>query len=171
MTLQEIRTLLDYDAWTTRQLLDAASALPTEEFGREFAASRSSLRQQCSHLVTTVEHYLKALQNEEPPGADAPDFATAPEIMAYHDRVRERLDAYLAALPPALLDEVPEQSAVKKKYNIARGEILRHVVNHGTYHRGQIAFLLKLHGADFPDTDYISWFSERSQSREAKSQP
>ncbi len=171
MTLEELRTLLNYDAWATRQLLDAASALSAEEFGREFAVSQSSLRQQCSHLVATVDHYRKALQNEESHSADSQDFATAQEVVAQHERVRERLDAYLIALPPALLDEAPEQSAVKKKYNIARGEILRHVINHGTYHRGQIAFLLKLHGADFPDTDYITWLSERSQPSEEKPQP
>lgn len=171
MTPQEIRTLLDYDEWATRQLLDAVSALPTEAFGREFAISRSSLRQQCSHLVRTVDNYRHALQNGEPLPANAPDFATAPEVIAHHERVRERLNAYLAALPPALLDKVPEQRAAKKQYNIARGEILRHVVNHGTYHRGQIAVLLKLHGADFPDTDYISWLNERSQPRETKPQP
>ena len=171
MTTEELRTLLDYDAWATRQLLDAASALSPEEFGREFAASYSSLRQQCSHLVATVDNYRRALQNDEPLTPTELDFATAPEAIAAHIRVREYLDAYLGTLSPASLNEVPQGADGKKTFLIARCEVLRHAVNHGTYHRGQIAFLLKLHGADFPETDYIAWLSERSQPREEKPQP
>lgn len=171
MKLQEIRTLLDYDAWATRQMLDAASALPPQEFGHDFAASRSSLRQQCSHLVATVDNYRRALQNDEPLKPAEPDLATAQEAIAAHTQVLKRLNAYLGTLSPAALNEVPKGADGRETFAIARCEVLRHVVNHSTYHRGQIAFLLKLHNADFPDTDYITWLSERSRPSEEKSQP
>ncbi len=42
---------------------------------------------------------------------------------------------------------VPHQTAVS--------DILTHVVNHGSYHRGQIALLLRQSGAEPPVSDYI----------------
>ncbi len=39
----------------------------------------------------------------------------------------------------------------------ALGEIIVHVANHGTYHRGQIRAELERAGAEFPETDWILW--------------
>jgi uncharacterized damage-inducible protein DinB len=52
----------------------------------------------------------------------------------------------------------------KKEYtlHVSPAEVLCHVVNHGTYHRGQIYALLKLQSVDFPETDYISWKNQRN---------
>jgi uncharacterized damage-inducible protein DinB len=41
------------------------------------------------------------------------------------------------------------------------GELLRHVVNHGTYHRGQVATLLRQLGVKPPQTDLILYYRER----------
>lgn len=42
-------------------------------------------------------------------------------------------------------------------------EILDHVLNHGTYHRGQIAIILKEQGIEPPVTDMIYYFRVISQ--------
>lgn len=36
-------------------------------------------------------------------------------------------------------------------------EIARHVVNHGTYHRGELRTYAVQEGIEFPDTDYALW--------------
>ena len=47
------------------------------------------------------------------------------------------------------------------------GELVRHVVNHGTYHRGQIAMRVRQLGAVPPDTDYILWLRRADASARA----
>ena len=39
--------------------------------------------------------------------------------------------------------------------------ILRHIVNHSTYHRGQIASKLKQFGIEQPNTDFFWWTIEQ----------
>lgn len=40
-------------------------------------------------------------------------------------------------------------------------QIMRHVINHGTYHRGHLRGLAMAEGLeDFPETDMIRWFRE-----------
>ena len=38
---------------------------------------------------------------------------------------------------------------------------LQHVVNHGTYHRGQVVTMLRQLGAEAPTTDLIAYYRER----------
>jgi uncharacterized damage-inducible protein DinB len=38
--------------------------------------------------------------------------------------------------------------------------MVRHVVNHGTYHRGQVAAMLRQLGYSPPPTDYLVFFDE-----------
>lgn len=39
-------------------------------------------------------------------------------------------------------------------------EIVMHVINHGTYHRGQIRGIAGERGVEFPETDYIRFLRE-----------
>ncbi len=73
----------------------------------------------------------------------------------------ERLDglwtSYLGTLTDADLDaEVRYHSNDGRPFTSRRRDILTHVYNHSTYHRGQIAILVKLAGGTPPDTtDFI----------------
>ena len=42
---------------------------------------------------------------------------------------------------------------------------LVHVVNHSSYHRGQVTTLLRQLGAEAVSTDFLLYFDERSKSR------
>ena len=72
------------------------------------------------------------------------------------------MNALLGELPRDALDTVALWRTKQDTLHVSPAEVLRHVVNHGTYHRGQVAALLKLHGVDFPETDYISWKNKRN---------
>ena len=164
MTLNEIRELLEYDAWATRQMLEAAASLGAEAWARDRdSAPRTSLRQQLVHLVVIVETYRAVLRGHEPPEERPEAFAGPAALASFHEAVRGRVNALLDELPG---DDALDTAALwHKKGDALRAspaEVLRHVVNHGTYHRGQVAALLKLHGADYPETDYISWKNARN---------
>ncbi len=168
MTMNEMRDLLEYDAWATRQILEAVTTLGGAAPGgaaswtRDLNGPRTSLRQQLVHLVITVDTYRALLQGKEPPQEQPEQFAEPAALAAFHDAVRERMNALLDELPPDTLDTVALWHKKKDTLHVSPAEVLRHVVNHGTYHRGQVAALLKLHGIDFPETDYISWKNKRN---------
>jgi len=44
--------------------------------------------------------------------------------------------------------------------------ILRHVVNHSSYHRGQVASKLKRFGIEQPATDLLCWAIEQSAAQQ-----
>jgi len=71
--------------------------------------------------------------------------------------------AWQAHLDESDLEEIiPYQNSFGAKFQQPRIDIAHHVINHGTYHRGQIRAMAEAAGAmSFPDTDYIFYLREQ----------
>lgn len=48
-----------------------------------------------------------------------------------------------------------------RHFDSSVSEITRHVINHGTYHRGQLRAIAEQQGVEYPETDYILFCRER----------
>lgn len=152
--------LLDYDAWATRKLLEAVGALSPEQFVHEYGGSLSSVRQQFVHLLSVTDRYRARLAQEVVPDISPESFATPQDLLLYEAQMRQRLDNFIAKLDENSLNQVTEHVTRKGLFRATVSQTLFHMVNHATYHRGQIACLLKLHGVDFADTDFIIWINQ-----------
>jgi uncharacterized damage-inducible protein DinB len=74
--------------------------------------------------------------------------------------MRHRLNEFMDGLTADNLSRVQEHKTRRGSYWASVEQTLLHMVNHATYHRGQVACLLKLHGVDFADTDLIIWLNQ-----------
>jgi uncharacterized damage-inducible protein DinB len=64
-------------------------------------------------------------------------------------------------LTPEWLNTVLSLCAVGRTFTLPRWAMLRHIVNHASYHRGQIASKLKRFGIEKPCTDFFFWAIEQ----------
>jgi uncharacterized damage-inducible protein DinB len=154
-----IHQLLEYDAWATKQLLDAIQVLSPQQFVHEFGGELSSVRQQMVHLLTVADRYRVRLAGDEVPDIQPEEFATPQQLIAYENRMRQKLNDYAAVLNESEIIRVHDHATRRGPFRATTEETVWHIVNHATYHRGQVACLLKLHGVDFPDTDFIIWLN------------
>jgi uncharacterized damage-inducible protein DinB len=150
---------LAYDEWATAQLLKAVQSLSPQQFTQELAGPLSSVRQQFAHLLSVADRYRARLAHDEVPDIQPESFATPQDLISYEAQMRQRLNHFFQKLDETTWDQVQEHATRKGAFRASTAQTLQHMVNHATYHRGQIAFLLKLHGVDFPDTDIIIWLN------------
>jgi uncharacterized damage-inducible protein DinB len=155
--------LLDYDAWATARLLEAVESLSPEQFVQEFAGSLCSVRQQFVHLLSVADRYRARLAQDVVPDVLPENFATPQDLMTYEAQVRRRLNDFITELDEEGLGRVVEHETRKGTFRATVCQTLQHMVNHATYHRGQVACLLKLHGVDFADTDFIIWIKQTQE--------
>ena len=87
--------------------------------------------------------------------------ASLDALRAWWSKVRAERDAYIASLGEADLEremEMPTTAGATYRHRYA--DMFRHLANHSTYHRGQVAAMLRQLGEKPPSTDLIRFYRE-----------
>jgi uncharacterized damage-inducible protein DinB len=169
MKPEEMRALFAFNAWANQKMLGAAEALTTEQFTKPLGSSFSSVRDTLAHVCGVEWVWLERLQGRSPASIpDAKEYGTVEALRVRWTELEARLLAYVGRLSQAELDEVVEYKTLS--FGLAqnpRWQIMQHVVNHGTYHRGQVTTMLRQLGAKSVGTDLILFYRERNAATAA----
>jgi uncharacterized damage-inducible protein DinB len=166
--LTEFLELLEYHRWATNLTVNAVKALTLEQFTRDVGSSFPSVRDTLVHVFTADRAWLGRLEGQSPLRANAADFATLDSLLKVWEPVLTRWPIMVESLGDAgRLDTgrlIEYKSFAGEPFTNSLAQIVRHVVNHGTYHRGQVATMLRQLGAQAVSSDLISFYRERAGS-------
>lgn len=152
--VQHFRDLVGYETWANRAALASIETVP--------AASRSGVMytralQVMSHGQLVRRAWLARLQGRHEVIADWFPSWTVGEIAAASAEMDAAWTDFLATLSDADLTRVASyKSSDGTAYANTVHEVLTHVSNHSTYHRGQVARLVSEAGGRRAVTDYIA---------------
>lgn len=163
-----LASMVEFNRWADERLLAACGRLTDEQYAREVGGSFPSIRATLAHHAGALwawgrrfeGHLVKGLPSE----AEVPDVATAVRLIAegYETVVRE------ASRPAEELNQIFTFRRMNgQMVSLPRWAALRHVVNHGTYHRGQIANMMRQVGVAPPPTDVLLWAVELHAAEQA----
>jgi len=169
MSPEEMRALYEYNAWANRRSLSAAAALTPEQFTKPMGNSFSSVRDTLAHIFGAEWIWLERFLGRSP--SSLLDAAQYPDIASLGDHWGEfepRLLNFVRGLTQSDLDRVLEYKTLKfGTYSNPLWQSMQHVVNHGSYHRGQVTTLLRQLGAQPMLTDLMHFYRERSVAAKA----
>jgi uncharacterized damage-inducible protein DinB len=164
MTPEEMRVLYDYNAWANRRAMEAASALTTEQFVKPMGSSFGSVRDTLAHVCGAEWIWLERFQGRSP--ASLPDMRECGDIASLRAKWAEqesRLLTFVGKLTQDDLNRIMEYKTLRfGVYKNPLWQSMQHVVNHGTYHRGQVTTMLRQHGAKPILTDLMHFYRERA---------
>lgn len=157
MDLETIRDLYAYNRWANARALEAASTVSSADFTKEVGGSFASLRGTLAHMYGAEWIWLERWRGTSPrslPFAlDFPDVGTIRS--RWHDVERGQTE-FLDALDSGRLGEVISYVNLKgESFAYPLRRMLQHVVNHATYHRGQITTLVRQLGGTPLSTDLL----------------
>jgi uncharacterized damage-inducible protein DinB len=155
--LPTLRELFDYQRWATAKILDCVAPLTDEELRRPIGGSFGSLSGTLVHAYGADWVWLERLHGRSPRSLPRDeDLSTLEAIRSRWAAVEKERDAYLAALSPERLGEwISYVNFAGESCRYRLDEVLFHVANHLTYHRGQIANQLRQLGKPAVATDYL----------------
>lgn len=163
MTPQEIALLYDYNVWANHRSLAAAEKLTSEQFLKPLGSSFSSVRDTLAHIWGAEWVWLERFQGRSP--ASLPDtgkFSTVASLREGWLEHETRLLEFVRELSQQELDrEIEYKTRNFGAYRNPLWQSMQHVVNHGTYHRGQVTTMLRQLGAKPILTDLMHFYRER----------
>ena len=159
VTLDVIRMFDAYTRWADTKVFDVLSALSEEAWRKEVGGSFGSIRNTAVHLVSAQWIWLSRWRGTSPPAMWTPEeVPTSAALRARWEQVVRDRAAFLEPLTDAALaEDVRYMNLAGKPQAIALGLLFLHMVNHSTYHRGQLTAFLRNVGAKPPSTDFVAW--------------
>lgn len=157
MRVSDVKRQYAYSQWATTRLLAAAENLSCNELHKQHGTSFGSLHGTLDHLYGAERVWLDRWKGSSPtarpsvgPTARPSDFAAAWE------KIWTEQNEFLGALSDQSLDrELAYRDLRGAAARASLGDLLFQVANHATYHRGQIASLLRQSGINPPATDFL----------------
>lgn len=159
MTLDEVRDLYAYCVWANARTFDAVTALPAGVADAPVGGSFPSIRATLTHLVASEWVWLRRWLGENPP--QRPEWTGTADVAGLRLELTaiesERL-AYLSHLTATDLTRILSYRTLAEEPQAdPLTGLLRHVVNHSSYHRGQVTTLLRQTGHPAVDTDLVTY--------------
>jgi uncharacterized damage-inducible protein DinB len=161
------RMLTRYNAWADRLIFDAVAALPEGEATRERKTLFRDMVHTLNHNYVIDRIWQAHLEGREHgyEGRNIRDYPPLPDLWRAQQEIDRWYIAWSDTLTDAVLDEKVSFTLIGGNRGVmTRGEILLHVVNHTTYHRGFVADLFYQVPARPPTTDLPVFLREEGQS-------
>jgi uncharacterized damage-inducible protein DinB len=163
MTKDDIQLLYEYNRWANNKVLQAASALNAEEFTRDLGGSFRSVRDTLMHIIggewgwltywkepTHSSTFLAELRarREVLFNPDAFPNVTAVELK-WAEVEKEQIE-----FVDRVTNELLEIMLPFRTTHVRLADLMQHLANHSTYHRGQVALMMRQLDAEPMATDF-----------------
>jgi uncharacterized damage-inducible protein DinB len=160
--VQAVKDLYRYNRWANGRVFGAVSHLSPEEFAEDLGSSHPSVRDTLLHIVWAEWIWLQRWNGVSPQlvfqGTDFPSLAA---VKARWSEVEIEQHAFLEAVTAErLLTVVRYVNLEGETWQYPLWRQMYHVVNHSTYHRGQLTTMLRQLGARPIATDLLVFDDE-----------
>jgi len=163
MTVDYIRTLLDFNYWARDRALASAERLSPEQLSRQLGSSFGSVLDTLVHIHFAEWIWYHRWQGAAPAKPDTSGLVDVAAVREASEAIELKIRSFVEALGQDGLSRTIEyRSLAGQPATSAYWQMIAHVVNHGSYHRGQLATMLRqLGAAPAQSTDMIVFFRER----------
>jgi uncharacterized damage-inducible protein DinB len=169
MTIDDIQLLYEYDRWAMTRVFEAVSTLSVEQFTRDLGGSFRSVRDTLMHIIagewiwlaywTEPSHHpalLADLRTRRDTLFDPAAFPDIPAAQAKWAQVQQDQIAFVSSLT----DESLKKMLPARGVQLSLAYLMQHLANHSTYHRGQIALMMRQLNAEPLATDFHVFLAE-----------
>ncbi len=158
--MQELfRKLADYNHWANRQLVECMLALPEEDWTKELPSSFRGLMPTLVHIWDAESIWWQRVRMHDqllvPSREFHPDFRGACNGWLEQSRLWVAYCAH-SLNKASLVSNLQYRNTQGNAFSQPLWQVLTHIFNHATYHRGQLVTIMRQLGVEkIPQTDFI----------------
>jgi uncharacterized damage-inducible protein DinB len=170
MNKDDIQLLYEYDRWANHRVLQAASTLSAEQFTRDLGGAFHSLRDTLVHIVAGEWAWLEYWNEPAPDDAFHADldarlgvifnpnaFTNVSAVqLKWAEVEKQQIEFVNRTTNESLERMIPFRTS-----RVSLGHLMQHLANHSTYHRGQVALMMRQLNAEPLSTNLHEFLLER----------
>ena len=160
-TMKELLSqLAAYNIWANHKLLEIILALPEEKQKQEVPSSFRSLYTTVFHMWDAESIWWQRMKLHERIIRPSDNFnSSMKDVSNGLLQQNQQWQEWVDTSTEPILDHVFQYYSQKKEsFKQPIFQMMLHVFNHGTYHRGQLVNMLRQLGIEkIPQTDFIVW--------------
>lgn len=155
-----LKQLASYNVWASQRLFEQIRLLPEEKQKAELPSSFKSIYQTVLHMLDAESIWWQRIKLQEKISRPSENFnGSMEDAMKALLNQSKSWDAWVSAASELSIDHVFQYYTTKKELvKLPVYQVLLHVFNHGTYHRGQLVNMLRQLGVEgIKPTDFVVW--------------
>ena len=169
MTKEDIRLLYEYDRWANRRVISAAGTLSAEQFTRDLGGSFRSVRDTLLHILGGEWIWLAYWKDPPSNPASLSELIARRDALFHPDAFPNasvvqskwmEIEKAQAEFVNRVTNEALERMLPFRGTHIKLMHLMQHVANHSTYHRGQIAAMIRQLDGKPLATDFSAFLAE-----------
>jgi uncharacterized damage-inducible protein DinB len=160
MTLQEIKLLFAYNSWANDRIFEALTPLSPEDYFRDLKSSHGGIHGTLTHLVGAEKIWLSRWEGRpDKIMLKAEEITSLADLKSIWEKVGRETAGFVARMSDKKLQDTLAITTSKgEQYSQTYQQMFQHLVNHSTYHRGQIITMMRQIGAKPVLTDLIFFY-------------
>lgn len=163
-----LRSHLAYTAWASRRLVEAAARLSPEELKRDFQTADHSVLGTLVHVFAADRIWLARLSRTPRPGFVSDSDYSLAVLQNDWPVLHRRWQEWARGLAdPDIAADMEYVDTKGTHWSLPLWQLVLHVVNHGTHHRGQVSGFLRIMGYTPPPLDLVAYYREQKAAGQA----
>ena len=167
MSTNDFKTLFEFNSWANARTLQAVDSLSEELLYIDLKNSFGSIHGTLVHLCGAEDIWLQRMNGADPGVFMKKDiFPTYASVKTKWNDVNTGWEKYISNLTELELAKTLTFHNLKgEKVTQIVWQSLQHVVNHSTYHRGQITTMIRQSGVTPIGTDLIAFYRLKNNAK------
>jgi len=163
MHSSDIHTLYAYNYWANKRQLEVVAAIPQDQYLKNMDSSHGGIHGTLFHIMGAEEIWLRRWKGENPATfGKAENYHGFYDLKRHWDQIeREMMDFCHTLQTEDDLKRVVHYKDLKgNEHQQPLWQLMQHLANHSTYHRGQVVAMLRQAGIKPVGTDLITFYRQ-----------
>jgi len=165
MNQKDITEFFDYNLWANNRLFEAAAQLPTDRYLEDYKSSHGGIHGTMTHIVAAQKLWVSRWKGTpENTLLQGKDVASLLDLISIWERVSSDTAEFLKSLTDDRLQQTMTITTTSgKQFTNTYQQMLQHLVNHSSIHRGQVMAMIRQLGIRPPSIDLIAYYRQNQK--------
>ena len=161
MTAEIMRLQLSYTTWASQRLVKAAADLSDADLQRDFGAAHKSVLGTLVHVMAADRIWLARVLGEPPAAFTTEEDFHVAALVNRWPAVQNGWSKWSMSVDDDQVRNILRYKDMKgREWAQPLWQIVLHVVNHGSHHRGQVSGFLRAMGNQPPSLDLTTYYRQ-----------